>query len=145
MFKITRDWIHRWKSGSGGWNKPQLDVLGIRWPPRAGWIAKLEGTEILDSQREEFEHLRGLTRKNLQTPKAAQSPKEKLLTRSLPAQNSDDESFLWVVLDENGLPAHVTVHKQMAHDHINDALAQRIDAGLWRVVKVQIVDEGVKP
>lgn len=54
---------------------------------------------------------------------------------------ADDESFFWVVLDDHGNPMHVTVHKQMGHDHINECIGQHIDAGLWRVVQVQIVDE----
>ena len=49
------------------------------------------------------------------------------------AHRSEDRS-IWVVLDEQGLPAHATIHKQMAHDHINDAIDKDLDeAGRWVV------------
>lgn len=50
---------------------------------------------------------------------------------------SDDEA-LWIVLDERGNPMHVTINRQMGHDHILECINQHIDAGLWRVVKVRI-------
>ncbi len=41
---------------------------------------------------------------------------------------------LWVVLDEEGVPAHVSINSAMAHDHINDALDKGLkEAGQWVV------------
>lgn len=81
MFKITAEWIHQFRSRSGGWNKPQLQAIGVSWPPRSGWIREVEGTEIPEVQRIRFERLQGKTRKVLRSEKAGQSPKEKLLSR----------------------------------------------------------------
>lgn len=48
---------------------------------------------------------------------------------------------LWVVLDENGSPEHVTIHKMMAEDHITDAIYKRIPAGLWTARRVFLESE----
>lgn len=57
------------------------------------------------------------------------------------SQNKTTDGDMWVVLDNAGLPDHVTIHKMMAHDHINDAIIKRIDASSWQIVKVRIVVE----
>lgn len=36
--KITREEIHKASSENGGWKKAQLELLGISWPPKPGWI-----------------------------------------------------------------------------------------------------------
>ena len=54
---VTREWIHGHKTRRGAWNKKQLAVFGVKWPPVQGWISRLEGTRITDQQRREFESL----------------------------------------------------------------------------------------
>ena len=39
-FKVTREWIHAFKTGSGGWRRAQLAAIGIAWPPEHGWIER---------------------------------------------------------------------------------------------------------
>lgn len=44
------------------------------------------------------------------------------------------DAVAWVVYDEDKLPCHITIHPQMAQDHINDALDRDyMDAGKWTV------------
>ena len=59
MFKITQEWIQRFASEKGGWNKPQLAAIGVEWPPPQGWRIRVSGTEITDEKRIEFERLQG--------------------------------------------------------------------------------------
>lgn len=39
MIKVTEEFIHQGKSGPGGWCAAQLRLIGVKWPPQAGWIA----------------------------------------------------------------------------------------------------------
>lgn len=34
---VTDDLIHKIRSRAGGWNRIQLDALGVEWPPKKGW------------------------------------------------------------------------------------------------------------
>lgn len=46
----------------------------------------------------------------------------------------------WLVIDEEGVPVHATIHPQMAHDHINDALVHDVlEAADWVVRPVEIL------
>jgi hypothetical protein len=36
------------------WNAEQIAILGIKWPPRKGWIVDLIGKEIPDESYERF-------------------------------------------------------------------------------------------
>ncbi len=74
MFKITSKWIHAHKSGAGGWNKLQLRCLGVPWPPIHGWVARLEGTEITEEQKTEFETLNGQTSRKRRAVAAGETP-----------------------------------------------------------------------
>jgi hypothetical protein len=46
--KLTRQMVYDGRSLRGGWNKRQLAVLGVTWPPRKGWLDRIEGTEIAE-------------------------------------------------------------------------------------------------
>jgi len=63
LFVITKDWIHENKTTRGGWNKPQIECLGLTWPPREGWIDLLEGVPIRASEANQFEKLRTYKKK----------------------------------------------------------------------------------
>ena len=52
--KITREFLEIHKSTRGSWNSSQLAVVGIEWPPKKGWRARLEGKEITDEQARLF-------------------------------------------------------------------------------------------
>jgi len=55
MYMVTREWMNKFKTPRGSWNKPQIESLGIRWPLRSGWRTRIEGINITDSQRLQFE------------------------------------------------------------------------------------------
>ena len=46
------------KSPKGAWNKRQMEVLGVQWPPRKGWKARLIGTELSTVAAQNFVDLR---------------------------------------------------------------------------------------
>ena len=49
------------RSERGGWNKPQLAMLGIAWPPIRGWRSALErrGVRVSREMHDRFVELRG--------------------------------------------------------------------------------------
>ena len=49
MKVITYEYVHQHKTTNGGWTKKQLEVLGVQWPPRNGWIRSVCG-KVLTSQ-----------------------------------------------------------------------------------------------
>lgn len=55
MFRITNEWLVENRTDGGGYNKKQLHVLGISWPPSVGWKTKLIGKEIDSTKAKEFE------------------------------------------------------------------------------------------
>jgi len=60
MFKITRTWLNQYsRTGHSGWNAKQLAILGISWPPKAGWIYQVCSQFLEDEQKKEFEALAG--------------------------------------------------------------------------------------
>lgn len=61
MIRLTEDLLHcAGTNGYVGWNKKQLAVLGIKWPPKKGWLKDLVGAEI---EIEKYEQLLALRRK----------------------------------------------------------------------------------
>ena len=55
---ISDDLIKSGESGNGGWNKQQLAVLGINWPPYRGWRKCIIGKSISDSDAKKFIELK---------------------------------------------------------------------------------------
>lgn len=44
---LTRQMIHSAGSyGGDGFNRAQLDLLNVNWPPKQGWVGWLDGQEI---------------------------------------------------------------------------------------------------
>jgi len=54
---ITKSWIHAHKTAGGAWNRKKIELLGLSWPARKGWINDLVDTEINDIVEHEFERL----------------------------------------------------------------------------------------
>lgn len=54
---LTDEHIEGARSEKGGWNKHQLHILGVAWPPPKGWKKKLAGSEIDPEVFEEFRRL----------------------------------------------------------------------------------------
>jgi hypothetical protein len=45
--KLTSETLHAIGTSNGvGWNRKQLSLLGVKWPPSKGWLKDLIGTEI---------------------------------------------------------------------------------------------------
>lgn len=51
---LSREMIHAGKSCAGGWNKKQLAVLGVDWPPEKGWVDRLKDTLIFEDDYNYF-------------------------------------------------------------------------------------------
>ena len=52
---VTPAYIHQHKTKNGGWTKKQLAVLGIAWPPRSGWVRRVEGKVLTAEEAKIFE------------------------------------------------------------------------------------------
>ena len=61
MFVVTQKWIKAFQNGNGGWNRAQLECIGVEWPPVHGWIRRAEGKLIDEAQKARFELLKGKT------------------------------------------------------------------------------------
>jgi len=62
--KLTYELLHSAGSyGGNGFNRPQLELLGVAWPPRKGWLRGLAGTEIDDAKWEKVLALSGVRKK----------------------------------------------------------------------------------
>lgn len=73
--KLTRAMIWDGRSDRGGWNRAQFEVLGVEYPPKKGWPARIIGTEISGRDYERFLQLKGAhKRKKIGAPK--RPPKE---------------------------------------------------------------------
>ena len=42
----------------GGWNKSQLELIGVSWPPTKGWIHLVLGRQISCNDASEFVRLK---------------------------------------------------------------------------------------
>lgn len=54
-FTVTREWIEEFKTARGGWTQPQLEAIGVPWPPVHGWKVRIEGKVITFEARAMFE------------------------------------------------------------------------------------------
>jgi hypothetical protein len=77
---LTSENLHRVGTNGCGFNRDQLALLGIKWPPRNGWLKDLIGREIDEEKFSEIEALKG-RRKRKNTPS--------VVMEELPLFNSD--------------------------------------------------------
>ena len=61
--KLTAQLLHEQATDNHGWNRAQLETIGVQWPPRSGWMREVEGQEISDQQWNQFKALAGVRRK----------------------------------------------------------------------------------
>ena len=54
---LTREFIMEHRTRRGGWTKAQLQVIGVEWPPRNGWIGRACGRNITPDQADMFKAL----------------------------------------------------------------------------------------
>lgn len=60
MHTITAEWLYKFsRNGKSGWNKDQLALIEVSWPPWKGWMKASVGMQISDEAREQFEALAG--------------------------------------------------------------------------------------
>lgn len=61
MYEITKQWLQNNKTPNGGYNRKQIESIGLTWPVRKGWQELLIGAQITQEQKQQFEHcaLRG--------------------------------------------------------------------------------------
>ena len=55
--KITPEWLKENRTKNGGYTKAQILLLGIKWPPKHGWLKAIIGDEISDDAAREFERI----------------------------------------------------------------------------------------
>lgn len=48
MITLTRELILSARTKKGGFTRTQLELLGVKWPPRTPWLKRLVGTQIND-------------------------------------------------------------------------------------------------
>lgn len=54
MVRLTRDLLHAGKTGGGGFNRKQIEALGLRYPPMKGWLSRLIGKTITRERYERY-------------------------------------------------------------------------------------------
>lgn len=61
--KLTHQILHSAASNYCGWNKHQLELLGVKSPPKSGWLKKLVGTDVDENTWRKVILLRGIRNK----------------------------------------------------------------------------------
>lgn len=54
MQVITEELLALARSEAGGWTKPQFAMIGVAWPPVAGWKASVLGKPLSDAAAAAF-------------------------------------------------------------------------------------------
>lgn len=55
LITLTSKMLHDASTkGYHGFNAKQLKVIGLKWPPKKGWLKSLVGTQMLASQYRKF-------------------------------------------------------------------------------------------
>lgn len=60
--KLTSQLIHSVATSGVGFNFHQLYVLGVKWPPKHGWVERLVGTEVSKETWDLVNELKGKRR-----------------------------------------------------------------------------------
>lgn len=53
-FKLTREMIFEGRTIAGAWTRAQIESLGVKYPPKHGWIDRLVGIEVTAEQYQDF-------------------------------------------------------------------------------------------
>lgn len=68
---VTEEWLMANRTKAGSWRRSQLEILGISWPAKKGWIKRVEGLVISDEKGIQFETFalspKKSSRKNINT------------------------------------------------------------------------------
>lgn len=60
---LTRTILHSAGTVGVGFNRAQLSLLGVSWPPQKGWLSRLVGTEVPEETWQTVLRLRGVRRR----------------------------------------------------------------------------------
>ena len=60
---VTNEMIEAGKSGMGGWNRRQVEAIGMKWPLTQGWKFRIIGTTVERSKVAAFLSLKGATKR----------------------------------------------------------------------------------
>ena len=71
--KITEEFLDKISLRKDGWNRPQLALLGVDWPPEQGWRRRIVGKEISEETARRLEALRDTTPKQRRAMEAGQA------------------------------------------------------------------------
>lgn len=104
---VSREFIMSGQSAAGGWNRKQMQLLGIVWPPRSGWIDAVVGTQISNTDAATFAALRG---KRL-----------KAKTRNKTAQRSTNAQYLALINTIGAVANVIEGNKGAALDRLQRA------------------------
>lgn len=63
MIAVDKKFIMKYRTARGAWTRAQLNIIGVSWPPAQGWIARVTGKQITESEAEEFKRLSGVKSK----------------------------------------------------------------------------------
>jgi hypothetical protein len=74
---ITKEFIESNKTAKGGWNKKQIEAIGLIWPPRKGWKKSVIGDCISFNDAQIFASYSTPNAKPVKNPLSA---KNKILT-----------------------------------------------------------------
>ena len=64
---ITKQFIMKHRTDKGAWTQPQLESLGVSWPPRKGWMNRVIGKDISEDGQETFKSKIKIKAKRKQT------------------------------------------------------------------------------
>lgn len=56
---LTGELLHSLATGNNkaGWTRAQLKILGVKWPPKKGWLTRKIGDKITELQLAELQRL----------------------------------------------------------------------------------------
>lgn len=60
---LNRSILHSAGTDGDGFNRAQLELLGIKWPPSKGWLNNLIGTYIADETWNKVMALKGVNKR----------------------------------------------------------------------------------
>lgn len=60
MIRLTREILHSASTNNCGFNREQLYLLGVDWPPVKGWLSGLIGRQVSDETWQMVVKLKGV-------------------------------------------------------------------------------------
>lgn len=91
--KITDEWLMQNRTRAGAWTRAQLEVIGIKWPPRHGWKHQVIGKDLSDAEVARFISAANIRAKRTQKNDEKQATIDQELDRLIAEQNRDRIDF----------------------------------------------------